>query len=150
MNDREERSRQWMMAALDDEISDDDRRRFEAALGSDPELRAEWERLVRVKEITRSMRYRRPPDELWDRYWLSVYNRFERGLGWILFSVGAIVLLAWGVWHASVALWASTEAPPIVKVAVFALALGGGVLLLSVIRERLRLWRSDPYREVRR
>lgn len=150
MNTQEEQIRQWMMAALDDEITADDRRRFEAALEADEELDREWQRLCEVKEVTNSMRFRKPPEEIWDRYWLSIYNRFERGVAWILVSIGTIVITGYGLWYGVMAIWKESDAPLALRVAIFALMLGGVVLLLSVLREKLRIRRNDPYREIQR
>ncbi|MDH3626970.1 MAG: hypothetical protein OEV00_05915 [Acidobacteriota bacterium] len=150
MNSQEEQVRLWMMAALDDEISVEDRRSFEAALAADADLKHEWTRLCQVKEVTKSMRYRRPPEEIWDRYWLSIYNRFERGIAWILVSIGAVVTTGYGLWYTMGEIWRDSEIALPLRLAIFALVLGGAVLLISVCREKFRLWRKDPYREVTR
>ena len=34
--------------------------------------------------------HKKPPKEVWKFYWVSVYNRLERRIGWILLSIGAI------------------------------------------------------------
>ena len=91
-----------------------------------------------------------PPEEHWDSYWRSVYNRIERGIGWILASLGATVLVLYGLWEAVHGLLADTSVPDFLKVAIFALAAGGAMLLVSVIREKLFTYRHDPYKEVDR
>jgi len=139
-----------MMAALDGEIGPSERDELDRALAADEDLRREWERLGRVKEVTSEMRYRKPPDEVWDRYFERVYNRTERAIGWILLSGGVLVLAAWGVWHAVRALLADTDMPPLLKGAVFAAVCGALVLIVSVVRERLFVRKSDPYGKVQR
>ncbi len=96
------------------------------------------------------MSYLEPPPEIWDDYWTSVYNRLERGLGWILVSAGALVLFAYGAWHWLEAVLADSGMPGPVKIAIFALVVGGAILFVSVVREKLLLRRRDPYREVQR
>ena len=91
-----------------------------------------------------------PPKEQWDHYWHSVYNRIERGLGWILVSLGAIVLLSYGVWHAVEEIWADTSMPVFLKLAIFAVGAGAVVLLVSIAREKLFTHRHDPYKGVER
>jgi anti-sigma factor RsiW len=144
------RPRQLMMAALDGELSGEDRGVFDGLLSTDPALRREFEQLQRVKEVTSTMALTDPPEEIWDDYWTSVYNRFERKVGWILVSIAALVLVAFGLWHAVAAILATTELPGFVKVAIFALLLGGLLLLASVAREKLFTGRHDPYRGIKR
>ena len=144
------RARSLMMAALDGEIAADERAELERLLAAEPELRAEWQSLGKVKEVTHTMNYRKPPDETWDHYFESVYNRLERGLGWTLVSLGTIALAGYALWELVQALLADTELPALVKLGVFALLLGGVILLVSVVRERLFTRRSDPYRGIQR
>jgi hypothetical protein len=143
-------ARRLMMAALDGEISPAEREELTRLLSADGGLREEWARLSRVKEVTTAMRLNEPPAEMWDRYWLSVYNRAERGVGWILVSVGATVLLGYGAWSAIEALIGDTDMPLYLRLAILAVALGGIVLVVSVIREKLFTYRHDPYKEVER
>jgi anti-sigma factor RsiW len=50
-----DRARALMMAALDNESSDDERRELATHIDGRPDLRAEWNRLKRVKEVTMSI-----------------------------------------------------------------------------------------------
>ena len=52
-----------MMAALDGECTDAERRTLEGQLAQRPDLQAEWARLQRVKEVTMTMGVARPPEE---------------------------------------------------------------------------------------
>jgi ferric-dicitrate binding protein FerR (iron transport regulator) len=139
-----------MMAALDGELGPEDRAELDRLLAADASLREEWERLEQVKEVTRAMGYTEPPDEVWETYWVSVYNRAERGVGWILATLGLLVIAGYGIWQGVVALLADTGLPGFFKVAVFVAAFGGLILLLSVVREKLFTRRRDPYREIQR
>ena len=145
-----ERVNRLMMAALDGEISPDERSELEGILERNPEIRREWEMMSRVKEVTGAMTYDRPPEEVWDRYWTSVYNRMERGVGWVFVSLGTVVLLAYGAWKWFETLWGEAGLPWFVKVAIMAVAVGFLVLAVSVIREKLFAYRRDPYKEIER
>jgi hypothetical protein len=142
-----ERARTLMMAALDDEISDADRAELKTLIAAAPDLDAEWRRLARVKEATSGLTLQPLPEELWDRYWASVYARVERGLAWILVSAGAIILTGYAVWQAVSAVFADTSEPLFVRVAIAAVAVGGTMLLLSVVREKFWLTKRDPYQK---
>lgn len=77
-----------LMAALDRELSPEDEREFKNFLAISPDCQREWEEYQKLKEATVQLKFMQPPEEVWDRYWLNVYNRIERGLGWILISIG--------------------------------------------------------------
>jgi hypothetical protein len=145
-----ERVNRLMMAALDGEIATDERDDLDRVLERHPEIRQEYRMMQRVKEVTGTMTYREPPEEIWDRYWVSIYNRLERGIGWILISVGAIALLSWGAWRVIEALWGDAGIPVGVKLAIFAVAAGLLILAVSVVREKLFTYRHDPYKEIER
>jgi ferric-dicitrate binding protein FerR (iron transport regulator) len=148
--DRREQMRRRMMAALDGELSGEERAELQRVLAEDGELRIEWERLERVKEATEEMRYREPPEETWEHYWVSVYNRLERGLGWVLVSIGALVLIGYGAWHAIAGLLAESAMPGYIKMAIFLALFGALILLFSVAREKLFVRKGDRYKEVQR
>lgn len=143
-----DRWRRLMMAAVDREISGEDRERLEKALQGDPDLRAEWRGFQRLKQVTDDMKMKKPPEEIWDRYWDDVYRRLERWIGWILASVGAVVLVVWGLWTWLGGVMADSSLPALVRWSILALAAGLAVLLVSVIRERLFLHRGESYKDV--
>ena len=148
--ERLERARQLMMAALDDELASGQREELDRLLAEEPGLRNEWDRLHEVKEVTDAMSLRRPPEETWEQYFESVYNRAERGFAWILLSMGAIVMTGWALWVGLEELWGTADLPTYVKIAIYAMLLGLAVLLLSVIREKLFVRKTDPYKEIQR
>jgi len=94
------------------------------------------------------VRYADLPDVVWENYWHSLYRKLERGTGWILLSLGAVLLLGFGLYHGLHQLYIDPDVSILVKVGVT--ALGGGVifLLVSFVRERLFAYRRDRYREV--
>ena len=146
--DRLDRTRELLMRALDDELTPPERDELDVLLADDPTLRAERERLGRLKEVTADMKLRNPPEELWDGYWNSVYSRVERGIGWILVSFGVIVVGGWATWQFVTELIADTEMPPLVKVGILAGSLGLVILLVAVLRQRLFVRKTDPYKDI--
>jgi ferric-dicitrate binding protein FerR (iron transport regulator) len=146
----EERARRLIMASIDGELASGERGELERLLDAHPTLRAEWARFQRVKEVTEAMALRRAPEEVWSDYWASVYSRLERGIGWILFSLGAIVLLSYGAWAGVKELIADATMPWFVKVSLLALTVGTVVLLVSVVREKVFVGRRQRYKDVER
>ena len=144
----DERARHLITAALDGELSPEERGEFEQMLERHPALLQELERLQRVKEVTESMSLQPAPEEVWKDYWASVYSRLERGIGWILLSLGAIVLVSYGVWEGVNSLIADTTTPWFIKAGLLAVTVGVVVLVVSVLREKLFVWRRQRYKDV--
>ena len=145
---RLDRTRELLMRALDDELTPPERDELDALLADDPGLRAERERLGRLREVTADMKLRNPPEELWDGYWNSAYSRVERGIGWILVSFSVIVVGGWATWQFVTELIADTELPPLVKAGILAGSLGVVILLVAVLRQRLFVRKTDPYKDI--
>ncbi|MDH3298178.1 MAG: hypothetical protein OEM96_07880 [Gemmatimonadota bacterium] len=145
-----ERAAELMMRKLDGELTAEEHAEFENRLAEQPELRAEWQRLSRAREVTMGMKLRNPPEEVWDGYWTSVYSRLERGIGWLLVSVGAIIVGGWAVWQWITALVQDTEMPAAVRYSMIALFVGLVILLVNVARHRLSVSKTDPYKDIER
>jgi predicted anti-sigma-YlaC factor YlaD len=130
---------------LDGELADEDRRRLEDHLGTCDTCARELEAMKRLKEDLAMMRFKEPSDVELERYWQGVYNRLERGLGWILFSAGAIILLCYGAFRLIEGLIADPTVSLALKVGVVALTFGVIVLFVSLLRERLAVRKVDRY-----
>lgn len=135
---------------LDGELSPTEREAFERELGRNPELARELDSMRVMKEVTDEMKLKEFPDEVWDRYWDGTFNRLERRIGWILFSVGAMVLLATGLFELATTLLRDVSEPWWIRLSIGAVCGGLAILLVSVLRERLFALKRDPYREVKR
>ncbi len=144
------RCRILMMAALDGEITSDEQDELNQFLESDSELYGEFESFQQLKEVTDTMKTGEPKPEIWETYWISVYNRIERGLAWLLFSVGAAVLIVYSLMQICTGLWSDPELPLAVKCGIFGALLGLVLLLISVMREKLFLRRGERYKEIQR
>lgn len=145
-----DRAHALMMAALDTECTEAERRELDALLAARPELAEDWSRLRRLKEVTMTMEIARPPEEVWDRYRRSGLHRAERGVAWTLIAVGAGILGATALWL-WIESWLASDLPLFVKVALGSVLVGVALLLVSIVRERWSLSRGDPYsKEVQR
>jgi len=141
-------NRELLAGYVDGELTEQERRDFEVELAGNPELRSELAEFERLKEVTGMAKYADLPDEVWESYWQSIYRKLERGIGWILFSIGAIVLLGFGLYEGLSGLYLDPAQPLWLKVGVT--AFGGGLvfLLVSYARERLFAYKRDRYKEV--
>jgi len=139
-----------MMAYLDDELDSEQKKVFEEHLASCPICSGELEEFKRLNRITDEVKLVEPEERIWKMYWSGVYNRIERGIGWILFSVAAILLLIYGGFRAIEAIIKDPAVDMILKVALLTLIAGLAILLVSVLRERIYFWKKDRYKDVRR
>jgi len=139
-----------MMGYLDNELEDEQKRTFEEHLKSCQDCTRELEGFRKLGQITDGVTLMEPEDRIWEQYWTSIYNRIERGIGWILFSVAAILLMIYGGFKAIEEIIRDATIGLILKCGLLALIAGLAVLFVSVLRERLYFWKRDRYKDVRR
>jgi hypothetical protein len=139
-----------MMGYLDNELSAESRRRFEEHVAGCPECAEELKEFKRLKAITDEVTLVEPEDRMWQDYWSGVYNRIERGVGWIVFSVAAILLTVYGGFRAIEAIIRDPKVELLFKAGLLALLVGLAILFVSVLRERIYFWKRDRYKDVRR
>jgi len=149
-DEQRNRFRMLLMAAIDHELSPDDEREFQSFLSISADCQREWEEYQKLKEATMQLKFTQPPEEVWDRYWLNVYNRIERGLGWVLTSIGATVMLFYGAFKAVESIVADPKLEWFAKAGILAVLGGLAILLVSVLREKLMTRKTDKYKEIQR
>ena len=130
---------------VDGELSAEQRARVEEHLAGCAGCRREAEQLRRLGEELSHMEFAEPSDEELERYWQGVYNRLERGVGWVLLSLGSIVLLCYGGFRLVDSLVRDPAVSVVLKVGVLALVFGAAVLFVSLLRERLAVRKVDRY-----
>ena len=91
-----------------------------------------------------------PDDRYWEEYWSNVYNRLERRTGWILISLGSIILGAYILWRIIDEALFDLKLPLLVRMGLLALVAGLCTLIVSVIRERFFLLKRDKYERIKR
>ena len=96
------------------------------------------------------MKFKKLPEFYWDDYWKHIYNRIERGLSWLLLSLGAIIILCFAVWQFLEKLTANQDIHPLLKGGIFIFLIGIIILLISILREKMMVRRVDKYREIER
>jgi anti-sigma factor RsiW len=107
--------------------------------------RRQVEEMQQVREVTMSSRFKMPADDQW--------SEAPRGAAsWLAFGAGWTFLIVWVSIVGGYALWeALTSAGPIgAKLLAFAPASAVALLFLSVLIDRLKAMRTDPYRRVQK
>jgi predicted anti-sigma-YlaC factor YlaD len=139
-----------MMGYLDNELSDEQKNRFEEHLSECPECANELKEFQKLKAITDEVTLVEPEDQMWQDYWTGIYNRIERSIGWIIFSVSAILLVIYGGFKLIETIITDATVGMLLKLGLLALIAGLAILFVSVLRERIYFWSKDRYRNVRR
>lgn len=139
-----------MMGYLDNELSNEQKRQFEEHLNGCTECKEELKEFRKLKAITDEVTLVDPEDRIWQDYWSGVYNRIERGVGWIVFSVAAILLIIYGGFKMIEEMVKDPDIETILKIGLLALIAGLAILFVSVLRERCYFWKKDRYKDVRR
>ncbi len=98
------------------------------------------------QERTRQLTYQQPSDGEWQRMERHLFQKISRGLGWLILLVWSAVTAV----YAAFQLATSPTEPLFEKILVFSLFLGVALLFLSVLSERVRDSRTDPYKGVRK
>lgn len=135
---------------FDNNLTEEERKEFEIMIDKDPGLREEFNEQKRIKEVLSKMKLKNPANEFWDGYWLSIYNRIERGLAWIAISIGAVIFFVYVSIEAVRNFVNDTQTPELVKFGIGLLIFGILVLLYSVIREKITTAKKDHYKEIQR
>jgi predicted anti-sigma-YlaC factor YlaD len=135
---------------LDGELTADQEKELNKHLESCPVCRKEYEELLKLKEVTADMRFTDLPDRYWAGYWNDIYNRLERGLGWIFLSIGIIIVMAFAAWELIDKFMLDTSLPLILRFGVGIGLIGIIILLVSIARERLFARKHERYEEVER
>jgi uncharacterized membrane protein len=135
---------------FENELSSEEEDFFLSQLSHNENLRKEFEDQKKIKEILNKMKMKDPSSELWDGYWEKTYNRIQRGLGWLAIFVGALILLAFASIEFVNQLYSDNTTPIVIKIGIVFFVFGFLVLIFSIIREKIFIFKSDKYKEIQR
>lgn len=138
----EQMSHESLMRYLDGEAAPEERARIDAAVAASTELQRDLAVFRSMKSDLQAMTFGLANDH---SVWGTVHRRITRPLGWILLSAGFLIWLFYGSY-----LYIASAIDPLEKLATSAIGLGILFLFGTVIHERRKEWRTDPYRDVYR
>lgn len=133
---------------IDGELDEKQKKMVENHLKECQECQKEFEEMSELEEVMGQMELKKPPRETWQVYWSSVYNRLERRIGWILLSIGAIILLFFGGYKAVEGIIQDQTTPLLLKIGILVAMAGLVILLVSILRERFFVRKRERYKEV--
>jgi anti-sigma factor RsiW len=140
---RERITHEDLMRYLDGEMPPQERATLERELRESTELQRELAIYQAMQSDFRELSF--APALEGGSVWGQVHRRVTRPLGWLFLLSGAALLLGLGVY-----LFAISAVSLLEKLAVGAIVLGVILLLVTVVADRYREWRNDPYRDVQR
>ena len=135
---------------FDDMLTTEEKIEFDNLLKTNAELKTEFEEQKRIKEVLRKMKMKNPSREVWDSYWMGIYNRIERGIAWVVISIGALIFFGYASYEVVNAFVNDTQTPPLAKLGITLLIFGALILIFSLIREKIFTSKRDKYKEVQR
>jgi len=139
-----------MTGLLDNELNAKQRRQIKIHLEQCPACAAKFDSYKQLKKETADMKFKNLPEVYWDEYWQNVYNKIERGIGWILSSIGAIILLIFAGYQLLQDFFLNPEESLGIKIGVAFGGVGLIILFVSVLREKLMVRHIDKYRSIER
>lgn len=107
--------------------------------------RQQVEEMQQLREVTMSSRFNVPADDQWSEAPRGTASRLAFGLGWTFLIVWASIVGGYALWE----FWRS-DGPIGAKLLAFAPVSGAVLLFLSVLIDRLKAMRTDPYRRVQK
>lgn len=135
---------------FDDTLSKEEKKELKELTLKNAEIGKELKDMDKLREVI-DMLEPVNPERDWEEYWDSLYNKLERGAGWVIFSIGAILTLTFFGFQFIKELIRDPQIALYAKIGFIALLLGFIILLVSVVRERITLSKTDKYsKEVKR
>jgi len=107
--------------------------------------RTQVKEMQQLREVTMSSRFNVPAEDQWSEAPRGTASRLAFGLGWTFVIVWASIVGGYALWE----FWRS-DGPTGAKLLAFAPVSGAVLLFLSVLIDRLKAMRTDPYRRVQK
>ena len=128
---------------LDGTLVQQDEQRVRLHLEDSAEARTLLDQMKEMRDAAMSTSFVKAPDIQWSERAHSPVSRVSRGLGFILLSVWAAAMLGFILWEIARGSESLVE-----KLLVFGSFSAVGLLLLSVLLDRIKAAKTDPYKGV--
>lgn len=135
-----------LVGLLDGELTPDETRQINDHLTRCAACRAEYEQLRETTGKLAAISFQEPDDAVLAQVWKSPFSRLARNTSLVLIIGGYAGLMGYGLFQL---LTSGTKELP-AKMGLAAIVLGFLILLVQLIRERVRTYKTDPYKEIKR
>jgi predicted anti-sigma-YlaC factor YlaD len=130
---------------VDGELTQGDEQHVRIHLEDCAACRTQVEDMQQLREVTMTSRFNVPADDQWSEAPRGTTSRLAFGLGWTFLIVWVSIVAGFGLWQ----FWTSDE-PIAGKLLAFAPVSAVTLLFLSVLIDRVKAMRTDPYRRVQK
>ncbi len=141
-----EKYRNLLVGLLDRELNPQETTEVNEHLMRCAQCRMEYEQLRETSGKLESVTFAEPQDEILRQLWRSPFNRLSRIGGLLMVIGGYVALVAFALFE----MFTGGDEGIWFKVSIAAILIGFIILLIQVIRERLKTYAKDPYREIER
>jgi anti-sigma factor RsiW len=135
-----------LMGLLDGELPPAEAREVNEHLIRCPGCREEYEELREISGKIARISFVEPQDAVIEKLWKSPYSRFSRNAALGLVIGGYLLLVLYSLYE----FLHSKNPAAVPKLAVAAIGIGFILLLIAALRERLKTYKSDPYKGIKR
>lgn len=135
-----------LVGLLDGELTPEETRQINEHLTRCAECRTEYEQLRETTGKLAAITFREPDDAVLAQVWNSPFSRLARNSSLVLIIGGYVGLIGYGLFEVFTS--GTKELPA--KLGLAAIVLGFLILLVQLIRERIRTYKTDPYKEIER
>jgi len=133
-----------MMGLMDNELSAEESIRVNDHLIRCGSCREEYKLLKKTTAELSGLNINEPDPETEQKAWKSPYSRLTKNFGIALVIFGWVIMMIYGAYEFLVT--KNTESIP--KFAFVIIAVGFIILFITVLRDRIRSYRTDAYKEV--
>jgi anti-sigma factor RsiW len=135
-----------MMGLMDNELTPEETADVNQHLIRCESCRKEYDELSRSYSKLGAVSFSGPSDDELDRIWKNPFSRFTRNAGLFIVFAGWITLIIYSL----VEFFSSDREPILPKMASVGIIIGIIILLYAVLSDRLKAFKTDPYKEVER
>lgn len=146
MSDECKHYKELMMGLIDNELSAGEAAEINNHMTRCTSCREEYEDMKKTSANLKGIEYKETRDVKLDRIWKAPYSRFSKIAGLVMVIGSWAVLAIYFVYEMMVS--GTEQAIP--KMAIIIVLVGLVILLIGVIRDRIKAYKKDPYKEVDR
>ena len=140
----EDRAKQLLMGLIDGELTDDETRQINEMLRRSQSLRDEYEQLLEINGTLKILSYTSIDEKHLRRVWRSPFRRLLRVISYLMIGVSFLVMMGLGIEEYLV----HGKENMLVKVCLSGIGVGLLLLFIQVVRDRMILYKQDPYKDI--